>query len=93
MVVVGGGGWNDSLGDDSLVHWLWVSGVTGVGNLSLEAIVMVSGVMHSAGDAIGLHQRIFAFDDVTVAFLVLVLHVSGVTIMDTILESVMWVSL
>ena len=88
----GGGGVDhggvDNGGGDHLLDNLGVNGVTGVGDDSVETVVVIGGVVHSPGGAVGLDQGVFALDDVTVAVLGLALHVTGVGIMHSVLEGV-----
>lgn len=58
-------------------------------NDSIEAIVLVSGVVHSANGTIGLHQRVLALHGVTVACLMLRLDVASVEVVDAILEGIL----
>lgn len=60
-------------------------------NGRLESVVVVSGVVHSADGAVGLHERVLALDHISVALLVLGLDVSGVVVIDSVLELVLGV--
>ena len=61
-------------------------------NDGLEAVVLVSGVLHGAHVTVGFHEGVAALDNVTVALLVLALHVTGVPIIDVVGKVVVRVS-
>lgn len=56
---------------------------------SLESVVVVSGVGDRANGSVGLHQRVLALHNISVTLLVLRLDVSGVVIVDAVLELVL----
>lgn len=58
---------------------------------SLEAVLVVSGVVHGANGAVSLDQRVRALDHISVALLVLGLDVAGVVVVHSILELVLGV--
>jgi hypothetical protein len=62
-------------------------------DLSLEPVMMVSGVMYCAGGAIRFYQLVVAFNFIAVTFLSLLLDVLSVWILHSILELVLGVSL
>jgi len=63
------------------MHQLGLLGMHGVatdGDDGVEAVVAVSRVVDSPLGAVGLKKRVFALDDVSIALLSLVLHVTSV---------------
>ncbi|CAH0588152.1 unnamed protein product [Chrysodeixis includens] len=54
-----------------------------VGDLSVEAVLVVGGVVHDAADTVGLHERVRALHGVAGARLLLLLHVTAVFTTDT----------
>lgn len=58
----------------------------------VESVVGVSGVVHSAPGAVGVHERVGALHDIPVAGFVLTLRVSGQTVLHVIREAVLRVS-
>ena len=62
-------------------------------DLSLEPVMMISGVVYGAGGAIRFYQLIVAFNFIAVTFLSLLLDVVSVWILHSILELVLGVSL
>jgi len=83
------GGGMDGMDSDLL----GMDGVAGVGDDGVESVVVVSGVVHSAGGAVGLDERVFTLDDVAVALLSSGFHVAGVAVMDSVFERVLGVGL
>ena len=67
--------------------------MSGFLDLSLESVMMISGVVYSAGGAIRFYQLVVAFNFIAVTFLSLLLDVVSVWILHSILELVFWVSL
>jgi hypothetical protein len=59
----------------------------------IEPVVCISGVRHSPDRAVRLHQAVLALHYVTITFLPLVLDVSGMRVIDTIVETVLGVRL
>ena len=55
----------------------------------VEARVLVGGVVDGAHGTVRLDQRVLTLDDITVARLVLRLHVPGVEVVDSVLEGVL----
>lgn len=76
-----------------LVHFLVMMHWGGLVDHSVEAIVLVGGVVHGADGTIGLHQGVLALDGVAIAGLMLGLHVSGVEVIHSVLEGVLGRSL
>lgn len=74
-------------------HLDGVDGVSWAADDGVEPVVVVGGVVHGADGTVGLHQRVGPFDDVPVADLVLALVVSGVPILDAVVELVLGVGL
>jgi xanthine/uracil/vitamin C permease (AzgA family) len=62
-------------------------------DLSLEPVMMISGVVYGAGGAIGFNQLVVAFNFIAVTFLSLLFDVVSVWILHSILELVLGVSL
>ena len=60
---------------------------------SIEPIVVVSGVVHSAHCAVGFHQTVRSLHHVTISGLPLALLVTCVWIVNSVVESVARVSL
>lgn len=60
---------------------------------SIEAIVVIGGVINSAHGTIGLHQGVLSLHDITIALLGLRLDVAGVGILNAIVEGVLGVRL
>ena len=67
--------------------------MSGFLDLSLEPIMMISGVVYGAGGAIRFYQLVVAFNFIAVTFLSLLLDVVSVWILHSILELVFRVSL
>jgi hypothetical protein len=65
-----------------------MNSVSGLADNSVEAGVLVSGVVHSAGGAVWLHQAVVPLNFVTDALLSLLLDVVSVVIFDSVLELV-----
>lgn len=55
----------------------------------VETVVVVRGVGHLAGGAVRLDQAVFALDDVAVSLFPLVLYVTGVVVLDAVVERVL----
>ena len=62
--------------------------VSGLADNSVETVVLVSGVVHSSGGAVRLHQAVVPLNFVTDALLSLLLDVVSVVIFDSVLELV-----
>lgn len=75
--VVGNGGGNHFGGWGSLVHD------------RVESVVVVGGVVNSSHGTVGLHERVLALDHITVTFLGLRFDVSGVGVLDAVVERVL----
>jgi len=60
---------------------------------SVETAVFVCGVVHSADRAVWFNEAVLSFDDVTIAHLLLALHVACVVVIDCVLEAVPGVGL
>ena len=67
--------------------------VSGFLDLSLETVMMISGVVYCAGGAIRFYQLVVAFNFIAVTFLSLLLDVVSVWILHSILELVLGMSL
>jgi hypothetical protein len=63
--------------------------MSGLLDNSMEPVVFVSSVAHSANGAVGFDQLVVAFNFIAVTFLSLLLDVPSVIIFDSILEFVM----
>jgi hypothetical protein len=63
-----------------------VVGVSGLGDVSDESVVGISGVVDGACGAIGLQKAVVSLDDVTIAGLGLALLVAGVRVVHSILK-------
>ena len=70
-----------------------VNSVSFPNHLRMEASVLVSGVVYSAGGAICFKQLVVAFDFIAVTFLSLLLDVVSVWILHSVLEFVFGMSL
>lgn len=55
----------------------------------VEPVVVVSGVGHLTGGAVGFDQTVLALDDISVPLLPLVLDVTGVVILDAVVERIL----
>ena len=90
-----GGSVSDSNGSDSNLSddGSRVHGVSRLGHHSVEAVVGISGVVDGAGGAIGLDQAVLSLDEISVTDLALALVVSGVGVVDSIVEGVLGVGL
>lgn len=60
---------------------------------SIEAVVLVSGVVNSSDWAVRFDQAVRSLDDISVAGLMLRLHVSGVVVVDSVFVGVFGVCL
>ena len=67
--------------------------MSGFLDLSLESVMMISGVVYGAGGAVRFNQLVVAFNFIAVTFLSLLLDVVSVWILHSILELVFGVSL
>ena len=67
--------------------------MSGFLDLSLESVMMISGVVYGAGGAFRFNQLVVAFNFIAVTFLSLLLDVVSVWILHSILELVFGVSL
>jgi hypothetical protein len=65
-----------------------VSCLSGLGDDSVEPVVMVSGIMDSAGCTIRLQQAVVALNFVTNTLLGLLLDVVGMAIINSVFEFV-----
>jgi hypothetical protein len=65
-----------------------VNCLSGLGDDSVEPVVMVSGIMDCAGCTIRLQQAVVAFNFVTNTFLGLLLDVVGMAIINSVFEFV-----
>lgn len=88
VVVTSSVRWGLEYGGCSRMHG-WSSAVY----YGIEPVVIVSGVSHSADRAVRFHQAVFAPHHVTIAFLPLLLDVSGMRVIDTVVETVLGVCL
>jgi hypothetical protein len=69
----------------------WRSGVgclSGLGDDSIEPVVMVSGIMDSTGGAVRFKQAVVPLDFVPITLLSLLLDVMGMAIINSVLEFV-----
>uniref|UniRef100_A0A182IQL9 Uncharacterized protein n=1 Tax=Anopheles atroparvus TaxID=41427 RepID=A0A182IQL9_ANOAO len=74
-------------GDDLL------DGRGGLVDDGVESVVVIGGVVDGAHRAVGFDQRVLSLDDVTVALLSLRLDVSGMRVLDAVVERVFRVGL
>ena len=70
-----------------------MSGVSGVLNDSVESVVGISGVVDSSGGAVGLKKAVVTLNNITLSLFRLFLHVSSVSIMNSVVEVVVGWSL
>lgn len=80
----------------SKMHWSWASNqlsnwgnVVGWGRFvddGIETIVVIGGVVDSSDRTIRLDQGVLAFHDITVAFFGLRFDVTGVWVLDAVVE-------
>lgn len=70
--------------------WRWVSRL---GDHSVEAVVGVSRVVHSADGAIRFHKGVLALDYVAIASFVLGLLVASVGVCYSVFKFIFWISL
>ena len=59
----------------------------------VESVVVVGGVVDGADRTVGLNQRVLALDDISVALLGLRLDVTGMRVLDAVVERVLRVGL
>ncbi|CAH0588150.1 unnamed protein product [Chrysodeixis includens] len=88
---LGDGGSVGELGDRGSVSDLSGSLLDGgafVGDLSVEAVFLVGGVVHDAADTVGLHERVRALHSVAGARLLLLLHVTAVAVVHGVVAYV-----
>lgn len=71
----------------------WVDGMPGLGDHCVKAIVVISCVGDCPDGAVRLDQRVLTLHYVTVTFFPLVLHVTSVSVFDSVVIGVLWVSL
>jgi hypothetical protein len=89
-----GGGVGNGDGGNSLVHnGSGVRSVSGLGHDGVESVVGISGVVDGAGGAIGLKEGVLALDNISITVLGLALDITGVGIVDGVLELVLGVAL
>lgn len=74
-------------------HWLRVHRCSDLLDNCVEAIVIVGGVLDDPHRAVRLIDAVRAVHYVTVAYLVLGLHVARVGVVHPVVEGVLWMSL
>jgi len=88
-----GNGWGSSVGDWSCVDLgngdSWGLSV----NDGVESVDGVSGVGHGTDGTIGLDKGVLSLDNITVAALLVVLGITGQTVLDGVSVVVLWVSI
>lgn len=70
-----------------------MSGVAGLDDLSIEAVVLVGSVLDRTGCAVGFHQAVLTLNDISVSLLGLLLDVACVLVIYSVLELVLRVRL
>jgi hypothetical protein len=70
-----------------------VSCVTGLNNLSVEAVMFIRCVFDGTGGAVGLHQAVLTLNNISVSLLGLFFDVTCVMVIHSILELVFWMRL
>jgi hypothetical protein len=82
--VVGNWGWSVSLDD-----WNWVSvDWGGLVDDGVESVVVIGGVVNGSDWTVRFDEGVLSLDDISVALFVLWLDVSGVWVLDAVVESV-----
>ena len=71
----------------------WVCGVALSSNYGVKSVVFISGVVDNSFGTISLEQGVRSFDHISVAGFPLIFHVTGMGIMDAVLEIVVGGSL
>jgi hypothetical protein len=72
---------------------LGMDGMTGLGDDSVEPVMLVSSVVYLSDGTIGLVKHVVALYGMSVAGFVLLLNVSGVRVVDVIFEGIWFRSL
>lgn len=62
-------------------------------NDSIESTMFICRIIYSSDRTIWLHQAVLPSYFVSITFLVLTFHVTGVNVLDAVLEAVFWVGL
>lgn len=72
-----------------LHDWDWVSvDWGGLVNDCVESVVVIGGVVNGSDRAIGFDERVLSLDDISVAFLSLRFDVSGMWVLNSVVERV-----
>lgn len=72
-----------------LHNWDWVSvDWSGLVDDGVESVVVIGSVVDSSDRAIRFNQAVLSLDDISVAFLGLALDVSGMRVLDAVVERV-----
>lgn len=66
---------------------------TRLGDDGVESVDIIGGVVDGADGTIGFNQGVLSLHNITITALNLRFHISGKTIMDSIVEGVLWVGL
>lgn len=64
-----------------------------LGDDGVESVDIIGGVVDGADGTIGFNQGVLSLHNITITALNLGFHISGETIMDSIVEGVLWVGL
>jgi hypothetical protein len=70
-----------------------VNGVSTLGDVSVESVVIISSVVDGTGGSISLHKTVVSLHNVTITCLALALLVSGVRVIYTVFKRVFGVCL
>lgn len=73
----------------SVGYWGWVVSGAGFVHDRVEAVVVISGVGHLACGAVGFDKAVFSLDDISVSLFPLVLDVTGVVVLNAVVERIL----
>jgi hypothetical protein len=93
LIVVGNWGmsvdWSWGVGLDD---WSWVCvDWSGLVDDCVESIVVIGGVVNGSDRTISFDQRVLSLNNISVAWFMLGLDVSGMWVLDSVVEGVFWV--
>lgn len=71
----------------------WMRSMAGPGDDGVETIVGISGVVNGTDGAVGFHQGILAFDNISITGFVLGFVVTSMWVFYTVFELVFWMCL
>lgn len=62
-------------------------------NDSVESVMVVRLVFDVSNAAIRFNQRILSFDDITISLFDLFLYITGMIVLNPVVETILWISL